>query len=207
MQEPGRPAEQIDQILAIMARSTTFVSLSGLSGISAGILAFGAVWQMYRLLGTVWLTDEVFAVLRGSPSLVRSVESVFLWTLVIALAVAFFFTWHRARRYRLDLWNMASRRFGMHLALPLIAGGAFVLALGQYTTYELICPAMLVFFGLALISAGKYSFSETVFFGVIELVLGLVGVVWVEAGLILWAVGFGVVTAGYGMVMYVRHER
>lgn len=207
MQESDRPTEQIEQIHDIMARSTTFVSLSGLSGISAGIIAFGAVWLIYRLLGTIWLTDDVFSALSGSPSLVRSVTGVFLWTLVAAVTVAFLFTWRRARRYHHGLWNIASRRFGMHMALPLLAGGVFVLALVQHGAYELVCPAMLVFFGLALMSAGKYSFSGTVVFGVVELVLGLVAVLWVEGGLILWAIGFGLINVGYGMVMYRQYER
>lgn len=207
MREPNRPVDQIEQIHAIMARSTTFLSLSGLSGLSAGVIALVAVWLIYRLIGTVWLTDEVFATLHNSPDHVRSLTNVFLWTLVAALTVAFLFTLRRAKRYRLGLWDIATRRFGLHLALPLLAGGVFVMALCLQGTYELICPAMLIFFGLALISAGKYSFSETVILGVIELVLGLAAAVWVEGGLLLWAVGFGVVTAGYGVLMYLQYER
>lgn len=207
MQEPDRPTEQIKQIHDIMARSTTFVSLSGVSGLSAGIIAFGALWQLYRLLGTVWLTEEVFSALRGSTGLVGSVMGVFLWTLVIALTVAFYFTWHRAKRNSLDLWNMASRRFALHLALPLLAGGIFVLVLHRFGTYELICPAMLVFFGLALMNAGKYSFSETVVLGTVELALGLAAALWIEAGLVLWALGFGVATMVYGALMFVHYER
>lgn len=207
MKESDRPFEQIEEIRSIMARSTTFVSLSGLSGVAAGILGAAGAFLIYRTLGTVWLSDDVIVSLRNSPDLVRSVASVFLGTLVAALVAAFLFTVIRARRHRHGLWDLASRRFAIHLALPLIAGGVFVLALKQYGVYELICPAMLTFFGLALINAGKYSFSEAVIFGVIELVLGLAAVLWVEAGLLLWAVGFGIVTAGYGIIMYLQHER
>lgn len=207
MQEPDRPAEQIEQIHSIMARSATFVSLSGLSGVSAGMIALGAVWLMYRILGTLWLTEEVFAVLRNTPDLVNSMARVFLRTLTVALALAFFFTWRKSKRHQQGLWNMASRRFAMHLALPLLAGGVFVLVLGTYGWYELICPSMLVFFGLALVNAGKYSFSETLMFGMVELALGLVAALWVEGALVLWGVGFGVVTAGYGVIMYLQYER
>ncbi len=207
MQDSDRPVEQIDQIHSIMARSATFVSLSGLSGFSAGIIALVAVWFMHRSLGTLWLTDEVFKALRSSPEMVRSVVSVFISTLVAALVLAFFFTWRKAKRHQMGLLNLASRRFGLHLAVPLLAGGVFVLVLAKFGTYELICPAMLVFFGLAIINAGKYSFSETFFFGLIELALGLAAALWVEGGLLLWAVGFGIVTAGYGVIMYLQHER
>ena len=159
MQETGRPTEQIEQIHAIMARSTTFVTLSGPSGLSVGILGLGGVWLIYRILGALWLTDEVFAALRDSPGLVRSVTGVLLGTLVAALTLAFLFAWLRARRYHDKLWNIASRRFAVHLGLPLLAGGVMLPALGRYGTFELAFPVMLVFFGLALISAGKYNFS------------------------------------------------
>lgn len=207
MQEPDQSAEQIDQIHSIMTRSATFVSLSGLSGLSAGIVALVAVWFMYDVLGGLWLTSEKFALLRSSPELVRPVTHVFLSALIAALALAFFFTWRKAKRHQMGLLNLASRRFGMHLALPLLAGGLFVLVLAKYGTYELICPSMLVFFGLAIVNAGKYSFSETFVFGLIELALGLAAALWVEGGLFLWAVGFGVVTASYGVIMYLQYER
>jgi hypothetical protein len=207
MHESDHPSAQIEQIRAIMTRSTTFVSLSGLSGIAAGILAFVAVWQVYRIIGTIWLGDNVFALLRASSTQAYSVTVVFLLTLVAALLAAFFFTWRRARGLRQDLWNMASRRFAIHLALPLVAGGVFALALLQQGAFELICPAMLIFFGIALLNAGKYSFSETIILGTIELVLGLIAAVWVESGLVLWGIGFGLITAGYGIVMFLKYER
>lgn len=207
MQDSDRPVEQIDQIHSIMARSATFVSLSGLSGFSAGIVALVAVWFMYNVLGTLWLTDEIFAALRSTPDLVRSVARVFSSTLIAALSLAFFFTWKKSKRHQMGLLNLASRRFGLHLAIPLLAGGVFVLVLAQHGAYELIHPAMLVFFGLAIINASKYSFTETFFLGLIELALGLTAALWVEGGLLLWAVGFGIITAGYGVIMYLQYER
>ncbi|MBK7141299.1 MAG: hypothetical protein IPH75_04370 [bacterium] len=207
MQDSDRPAEQIEQIHAIMARSTTFLSLSGLSGLAAGIMAFGGLWLIYRLLGTIWLTDVVLAAFRESPSLVSSLTGLFVWTLVAALTGAFLLTLRRASRYHTGLWNLASQRFALHLALPLLAGGLFILALNHQGAYALICPAMLIFFGLALINCGKYSFSEISWLGLIELALGVIAAVWVEGGLLLWGIGFGAVTAGYGLVMYLKYER
>jgi len=137
MHESNHPSAQIEQIRDIMTRSTTFVSLSGLSGIAAGILAFVAVWQTYRILGTVWLGDNVFALLRESSAPVHSLMFVFLLTLIAALIAAFFFTWRRVRGLGQELWNMASKRFAIHLALPLLAGGIFALALLQRGAFEL----------------------------------------------------------------------
>ena len=207
MQEPDRPAEQIEEIHSILVKSATFVSLSGLSGLSAGIVALVAFRFAARILDTVWLTDEVFATLRNTPDLVRPVAGVFVCALIAALALAYFFTWRRAKKHRHGLWNPASRRFGLHLAIPLLAGGIFVLELWKYGTFELICSAMLVFFGIALVSAGKYSFSETFVFGLIELALGVAAAIWTGAGLLLWGVGFGLVTAAYGVIMYLQYER
>lgn len=207
MQEPDRPAEQIEQIHSILVKSVTFASLSGLSGVSAGIVALVAFRFASRILDTVWLTDEVFATLRSTPDLVRPLAGVFVCALIVALALAFIFTWRRARKHRHDLWNLASQRFGMHLAIPLLAGGVFVLGLWKYGTFELICSAMLVFFGISLVNAGKYSFAETFVFGLIELALGVAAAIWTGAGLLLWGVGFGLVTAAYGVIMYLQYER
>ncbi|MFZ1683356.1 MAG: hypothetical protein WAU88_04405 [Candidatus Zixiibacteriota bacterium] len=207
MQDPDRPVDQIDQIHSIMERSATFVSLSGLSGIAAGLVGLVAARFLCRVLDTVWLTPEVCGALRTTPELVWSVVTVFMTSLVVALVLAFFFTWRKAQRQKQALWSLASRQFGIHLALPLLAGGVFVLALWQHGTFELICPSMLLFFGLAVVNAGKYSFSETFMFGVIELLLGVVAAFWVEAGLLLWGVGFGIVTAGYGVIMHLKYER
>jgi hypothetical protein len=43
--------------------------------------------------------------------------------------------------------------------------------------------------------------------GTVEICLGVVAAFWYQAGLILWGVGFGLVTLAYGTLMYYKYER
>ena len=71
----------------------------------------------------------------------------------------------------------------------------------------LVAPATLMFYGLALFSASKYTLDEIRWLGVSELVLGVVALFWLDAALLFWALGFGVLHIFYGGLMYLRYER
>ena len=95
----------------------------------------------------------------------------------------------------------------MNLMVPLSAGGLFCLALFYYGLPGLVAPATLVFYGIALFNAGRYTLDEVRWLGVSELVLGAIAMFWIEAGLLFWALGFGVLHILYGGLMYLRYER
>ncbi|MGE5429024.1 MAG: hypothetical protein ACM3O8_14110, partial [Methylococcaceae bacterium] len=67
--------------------------------------------------------------------------------------------------------------------------------------------AMLIFYGLALVNAGKFTLSEVHYLGITEIVLGLMAAVFINWGLLFWALGFGVMHIVYGMMMYYKYER
>jgi general stress protein CsbA len=71
----------------------------------------------------------------------------------------------------------------------------------------LVAPAMLIFYGLALVSGSHYTLNEVRYLGILEILLGLVASVLIGYGLLFWAIGFGVLHVLYGIVMYVRHEQ
>jgi hypothetical protein len=161
--------KELAHIRGLMDRSTRFLSLSGLSGVIAGVLA--------------------------------------LVVLVTALLGAFWFTWRRTRKVGQSLFDAAARRLAINMLLPLAGGGVFCLALLYYGLPGLVPPATLVFYGLALLNASKYTLDEIRWLGLSELVLGLIASFWVGAGLLFWALGFGVLHIFYGALMYLRHER
>ena len=66
---------------------------------------------------------------------------------------------------------------------------------------------MLLFFGLALLNASKYTFGEIKILGISEIILGLVSMYWTSLGLLFWAIGFGLFNIIYGVYMYVKYER
>src|SRR5690606_42010057 len=105
------------------------------------------------------------------------------------------------------LWNPTSRRLLLSIAVPLVAGGVLLLLMVWHGLTGLLAPLSLIFYGLALYAAGRYTFKEIKTLGLIQVGLGLIAACFVEYGLLLWAVGFGVFHIIYGISMHFNYER
>lgn len=210
---------ELARIRGLMDRSTRFLSLSGLSGVVAGASAlvgafvarmhFDALANKRLLLGVsdpdesqleVW---EVFGLDEHIRFLVIDGGIV----LLVALLGALWFTWRRSKRTGQGLWDVSARRMLWNLLLPLAAGGLFTLALLWNGAVLMAPSATLVFYGIALLNASKYTLDEIRWLGLSEMALGVVAAFWPTAGLLIWALGFGVLHIFYGGLMYLRHER
>ena len=73
--------------------------------------------------------------------------------------------------------------------------------------YFLLPSIMLVFYGLALINASKYTLEDIRHLGYCEIVLGLLSAWFIGYGLLFWAIGFGVLHIVYGTIMYFKYDR
>ena len=192
-----------------MERSSRFISLSGLSGVSAGVFALIGAWVANKTISEYYGRYEN----RGGYDVADFRQLV--WSLTIlamavlsgALLSALFFTWRKARRNNLPIWDHTSRKLLINLFIPIIAGGVFVFGLLQYNDWRFIAPVCLIFYGLALVNASKYTLSEIRYVGMIEIVLGLVNMWWIGYGLHFWAAGFGIVHIVYGMLMWWKNDR
>ncbi len=210
MKSNSNSNDDIKAIKSMMERSSRFLSLSGLSGISAGIIALIGAAIAHHLLESVKTDDPgLLYFLRPFPfgEIIMPLVILAFSVLVLALASAIFFSWRKARKQNLSLWVPATKRLLTHLFIPLIAGGFFVLILIDQNAEILVAPATLIFYGLALINAGKFTFGEVHYLGVSEIVLGIAAGIFVNYGLLFWAIGFGVLHIVYGFVMYFRYER
>lgn len=105
------------------------------------------------------------------------------------------------------LWDASAKRLLVNLMIPLIAGGLFALALLFNGSVLMVPAATLVFYGLALLNASKYTLDEIRWLGLSEAALGVIAAFWPGAGLLFWALGFGVLHIFYGGLMYLRYER
>ena len=94
----------------------------------------------------------------------------------------------------------------INLAVPLVTGGILILVFLSKEYYEIISPSCLVFYGLALVNAAKFTRQEIFYMGTIEISLGILAALFSSYGLILWALGFGVLHIVYGTFMYFRYE-
>jgi hypothetical protein len=116
-----------------------------------------------------------------------------------------YFTQRKAKKNNQNIWDKQSQRLIANLMIPLVVGGILCLILLNNGFIGLIAPLTLLFYGLGLVNASKYTLTEIRSLGLIEIALGLIGCQFVGFGLILWAVGFGVMHIVYGIVMHLRH--
>ncbi len=203
--------QQLDEIRNLMERSSRFISLSGLSGISAGIIALiGALVAFFylefdsRYFDTDWyFAEKLYRMIPGKLHLLLLDAAIIL---ILALAFAIFFTTRKAKRKGLKVWTHSTRLMLYNIAVPLLTGGIFSLILISYHLIFLVAPATLIFYGLALLNASKYTLPEIQWLGISEVILGLIACVWMGYGLVFWTIGFGILHILYGAVMYYRYE-
>ena len=212
---PADPLAQLTEIRAIMERSSRFLSLSGLSGVGAGVVALvGAA------AGNVYLQshypseygDAGYRHLIASTAAERQAALPFLLLLAgvmigVALLVAVYFTRRRIRHDGQTLWSGPARRLATALAVPLVTGGLFCLRLYLGGDAGMVVPGLLVFYGLALPNASKFTLDEIRWLGLTQIGLGLVCLLLPGWGLMFFGLGFGLGHIGYGLLMYSRYER
>ena len=194
--------EDIKAIRDMMEKSSKFLSLSGLSGIFAGIFAIcGAAFAYFYLLKDPAATGYT----HRQESLILVADALIV--LVLSIGFGFYFSLRKARKNKQSLFTGVTRRAIYNLAVPLIAGGVFSLLLMWRGNIELVAPSTLLFYGLALINTSKYTFDEIHYLGIIEVVLGLLAAAFLHYGIVFWTIGFGFCHILYGWIMYNKYDQ
>ena len=203
------PQEDLIAIRNMMERSSKFLSLSGLSGVFAGICALvGAAVALFFILNSAQITttaQEVEGVCCDSLKFYIAIDAFVV--LVVASLGAFYFSFRKSRKAHQPIWTKSFRSLLGHLLIPLVTGGVFAIILLIRDNVQLVASVTLIFYGLSLVNAGKFTFGEIHYLGLTEIVLGILAGIFVSHGLLFWAVGFGVMHIVYGIVMYYRYER
>ncbi|MEC5172278.1 hypothetical protein [Chryseobacterium nepalense] len=198
--------EDLSHIRTMMERSSRFISLSGLSGVVAGLAAIaGAVYVyfVFQREGIDYFDGErnVF-----SPSLVKELVTIGIAILVVAIFSGYIFTANKSKRKGLKIWDATTRRLLVTFAIPLVTGGFFCLALLYHHLFVLIAPATLLFYGLALVSAERYTLTDIKYLGYCQIILGLISLFFLGWGLLFWTVGFGALHIVYGLIMHKKYK-
>ncbi|MDP3398697.1 MAG: hypothetical protein Q8S23_06085 [Bacteroidales bacterium] len=201
MKEEKDYIKEISEIRSMMERSSKFLSLSGWAGIMAGIYALVGVYVADSYFG--FNPQEISD--RGGIGL----NIILLATVVLIFAIftAILLSYKRAGKREEKLWNSTTRRLVINMAVPLISGGVVILILASKGLVGLIAPLTMIFYGLALFNVSGITIKEIKGLGINQIILGLIGLYFVEYGLLLWALGFGVAHILYGIVMYFKYER
>jgi predicted lysophospholipase L1 biosynthesis ABC-type transport system permease subunit len=198
--------EDLLHIRSMMERSSRFISLSGLSGVVAGLAAIiGAVYVyfVFQREGIDYFDGErnVFGL-----SLVKELVMVGVIILVVALHSGYIITANKSRRKGLKIWDATTRRLLVTFAVPLVTGGFFCLALLYHHLFVFIAPATLLFYGLALVSAERYTLTDIKYLGYCQIILGLISLFFLGWGLLFWAIGFGALHIVYGLIMHKKYK-
>lgn len=207
MKEIPEYEKDIASIRTMMERSAKFISLSGLSGVLAGI---------YAILGAIaayYIAHYPVSPFRYRQYSVQDADT--LWkllavatiVLLASLATGLWFSHRKSKKQGVKLWGPASRAMVVNMAIPLISGGIFILIMLYTGHFGLAAPACLIFYGIALIQASPNTYEEVRYLGFCEIILGLVSAIFYGYGLLFWAMGFGVLHIVYGTIMYNKYDK
>lgn len=197
--------KDLADIRQMMERSSKFLSLSGWSGILAGIYALIGVFIAYAVFD--YRPGSWAEFVPATPEDFSSVIWLALGVLTLTLYTVVFLSAQKAKKRGEKLWNATSKRLLIHFGVPLIAGGFLLLIFLGQGWGHLLAPLSLLFYGLALHAGSNFTFAEMRFLGIIQLSLGLIGCYYPEHGLLLWALGFGLVHMAYGLYLHFKYER
>jgi hypothetical protein len=207
------PLQTLSDIKNLMERSSRFLSLSGFSGLFIGVYALaGAVAAWWYLGNNSFQVSSYPALATAADSEMYRPFLPFLMgnalvVLILSLITAYVLTQRFAQKQGLIKWDASAKRLMFNMLIPLLVGGVYCLILLQHDRFGLIAPSMLIFYGLSLLNASKYTYSDIRNLGVIEIVLGLIAAMIPGYGLLFWAFGFGVMHIIYGITMYYKYER
>ena len=197
MEQKEKYVNEIKAIRQMMEQSSRFLSLSGLSGIMIGFYAItGAIIANYLIHDSDLPNSD----------LVSQLFFLAVIILMISLVTVVVLTYRKTIRDGNKIWNKGTRMLILNLAVPLVSGGLLISIFITRGLYETIAPSLLVFYGLALVNAAKFTRQEIYYMGLCQIATGIIAAFLPDYSLILWAFGFGVIHIFYGTVMHFRYD-
>ena len=207
MKETKDYLKDISEIRQIMERSSSFISLSGLSGVLAGIYALIGSYIAYRIVyieRSFLASREVYLDEHATIFKLSIVASI---VLILAVTTGIYLTSKKSSKVSFSFSDAGFRNLMINLLIPLVTGGVFILILVSRGFYSIVAPSFLIFYGLALINGSKYTVTDIKYLGLVEIVLGLICALLPGYGLVFWATGFGLMHILYGTIMYFKYDR
>ncbi len=199
--------KDISEIRDMMQRSSRFISLSGLSGIMAGIYALIAAFIAFKIAYTFETIEYTEVLVRNVTGKRFELVLTALSTLALTVVTGIILTKNKAKKQDLPSWDQNAQKVVINLLIPLVTGGVLVLLFYQYGLIKLIAPMTLIFYGLGLVNASHYTYRDIRVLGLIEILLGLIACIYTGYGLLFWSIGFGLLHIIYGTAMYLKYEK
>jgi len=193
--------KDLTEIKTLMNKSSRFISLSGLSGIMAGI---------YSIIGATYAYWLVTSSQRGYLILDGKIFNIILLDLFLiafcTVVTAIYLTIRKAKKNGESVFDKTGLRAMFNFLIPLASGGIYILIILNQQKYGQTGALMLIFYGLALVNASKYTLGQIKYLGYIEIVLGLICAILPGYGFWLWVLGFGIMHIIYGVIMHFKYD-
>lgn len=192
----------------MMEKSSKFISLSGLSGVLAGVYAIIGALLAYNIAYTT-IDDVVYGeqIVRNAKANAQSLFLIALAVLSLTVITGLILTKIKAKKEGVKSWDETTKNLLLNLAIPLVTGAIVTYILYSNGIIGLIAPFTLIFYGLGLVNASQFTYRDIKFLGISEIILGIIACFIVGKGLLIWAIGFGVLHVVYGSLMYFKYER
>jgi len=197
-----KAAKELKVIRQLMERPVRYSTMSGLSGILAGLAALGGLSADYSI-SNAW----------PGPRAMKLNLLVWAGVFVTAFAAAVVCTRVRERKRNMPFWSAVKKRILLTILPAGVAGIGLTLIVVYRTRFDigpnewgLIPPIWMLFYGLALWQVGLLSPIEVRLLGVAFLVSGLATALWFQLHPY-WSLGvtFGGYHLVYGLVVWLRH--
>ncbi len=216
--EEKKIQNELASIRNLMERSSKFISLSGLSGILAGVyaligaaLAYHVIYDHTPVTGRGYVDNgtQSSGLFFGSSYRLLEWELIAIAFVVLLLSVVtgIVLSYRKAKRKGQPIWGKTSKSLLFYMATPLVTGGLLILIFIYHGHYSIVAPASLIFYGLSLVGASNFTFTDVKYLGLCDIMLGLVTACLPGYGLLFWAIGFGVLHIVYGSIMYLKYDR
>lgn len=196
--------ENLREIRSLMERSTKFMSLSGLSGIAAGVSALVGAFAGFQTLSKGGVYNANVVVFQEN---FLYLSFIAIATIALAAFSGIYFTVAKAKKQGLQVWNESSKNLILSFAIPFLTGGIFCLGLVYNGQFNLCFSAMLIFYGLAVVNTAKFTVRDVYYLGISEIILGLIALFLQKYNFLFWVLGFGVLHILYGTLMYYKYDR
>lgn len=202
----------LNDIRKMMEKSTRFLSLNGISAIVIGIYACIAAIIAYFILGenTPLLSDTYnIPTLQVNTPDRLSLLIIFAGILIIlSITTGVMMCLQKAWKNHQQLqFDRTAKRFLWNFFMPLVVGGILCLSFISQQHYGLTSSIMLIFYGIALINASNYTYSNTRYLGYAELILGLADSFIEGYALLFWVTGFGIFHIIYGILFHLKYDK
>lgn len=205
--EQQKYLNDLSEIKDLMTKSSRFISLSGLSGVLAGIYALIGAYLAYNIIYVTQDVGDDYKTIVLYELEMFQLFGIAFAVVALSILTGVFLSWKKAKRNKEKLWDNTSRRLVINFAIPLATGGFFIIALIEKESYIFVAPLTLVFYGLACVNASKYTLGAIRYLGITLIIIGLASVWNLGYGLFYWALGFGVCHIIYGTWMYFKYDK